>query len=349
MGRGTQSGNCEDDSSPDGQHISSLETHAVQHPTSATRARVRFADTRNRERPPAPGTDDRIDGMALSPADSAPAQTSGAQSDDTPATERVVIRELTDSDDLATLAKVFDDVWRPDPSNRVTDTDSLRALSHTGNYVVGAFIDGVLAGGSVGFFGAPVGTTLHSHITGVSRLGRGHNLGRALKLYQRQWAIDRGLSEITWTFDPLVSRNAYFNLVKLGARPREYLVDFYRPDGTDLAAGDRLFMSWPLDVPVPDPPVVDPGGPGVVYAVDLQDHDHPQGKPEVITDSATVVVPVPGDIESMRRTEPIVAARWRVALREALAPLIGGPERSPVTFLRSGAYVFGPVGGPPPE
>ena len=263
-----------------------------------------------------------------------------------------MIRELTDAGDLTALAKVFDDVWRPDPSNRAIDTDSLRALAYTGNYVVGAFIDGVLAGGSAGFFGAPVGQSLHSHITGVSRLGRGHNLGHALKLYQRQWAIDRGLSEITWTFDPLVSRNAYFNLVKLGARPREYLVDFYgelgiEPAGTD--ATDRLFMSWPVDVPIPDPPVVDPGGPGVVYAVDLQDHDYPQGKPEVVTDAATVVVPVPSDIESMRRTEPIVAARWRVALREALAPLVNGPERAPVTFLRSGAYVFGPVGGPPEE
>lgn len=108
-------------------------------------------------------------------------------------------------------------------------------------------------------------------------------------------------------------------------------------------------MSWPLDIPIPDAPVVDPGGPGVVYTVDLQDHNHPQGKPEVVTDAATVVVPVPSDIESMRRTEPIVAARWRVALREALAPLVNGAERAPVTFLRSGAYVFGPVGGPAEE
>lgn len=74
-----------------------------------------------------------------------------------------------------------------------------------------------------------------------------------------------------------------------------------------------------------------------------------RANPEVITDSATVVVPVPGDIESMRRTEPIVAARWRVALREALAPLIGGPNVPRSPSARSGAYVFGPVGGPPPE
>ena len=112
-----------------------------------------------------------------------------------------------------------------------------------GNYVVGAFIDGVLAGGSVRVLQAPVGTTLHSHITGVSRLGRGHNLGRALKLYQRQWAIDRGLSEITWTFDPLVSRNAsstWSNPVHGRGSTSSTSIG---PDGTDLAAGDRLFMS----------------------------------------------------------------------------------------------------------
>ncbi|STS10865.1 Uncharacterized conserved protein [Gordonia bronchialis] len=96
-------------------------------------------------------------------------------------------------------------------------TDMLRALSHAGNYVAGAFIGDHLAGGSVGFFGAPVGHTLHSHITGVSKRGRGHNVGYALKMHQRTWALHRGLRTITWTFDPLVARNAYFNITKLGA------------------------------------------------------------------------------------------------------------------------------------
>ncbi|NED67426.1 GNAT family N-acetyltransferase, partial [Streptomyces sp. SID10244] len=119
------------------------------------------------------------------------------------------------------------DVWHPDPGNRPVSVDMLRALSHAGNYVAGAYVGDRLAGGSVGFFAAPVGHTLHSHITGVSRIGRGHNVGHALKMHQREWAVARGLQTITWTFDPLVARNAYFNVAKLGAVPVAYHRDFY--------------------------------------------------------------------------------------------------------------------------
>ncbi len=48
-----------------------------------------------------------------------------------------------------------------------------------------------------------------------------------MKLHQRAWAIARGIPVIEWTFDPLVARNAYFNIRKLGAMPVEYLPNFY--------------------------------------------------------------------------------------------------------------------------
>ena len=80
----------------------------------------------------------------------------------------------------------------------------------------------------------------------------GRHVGFALKLHQRAWALLRGVSEIAWTFDPLVSRNAYFNLVKLGAQPAEYLPNFY---GTMLDTingdddSDRLLVRWRLRSP----------------------------------------------------------------------------------------------------
>ena len=186
-----------------------------------------------------------------------------------------MIRELTDSRRSRDAGQVFDDVWRPDPSNRVTDTDSLRALSHTGNYVVGRVHRRCARRRQRRFFGARQHDAAQPHHR-VSRLGRGRNLGRALKLYQRQWAIDRGLSEITWTFDPLVSRNAYFNLVKLGARPRGTSstsigpTEPISPPATGCSCRGRSISV---------PPVVDPGGPGVDVRGRPADHDHPQGKP----------------------------------------------------------------------
>ncbi|MFW0796579.1 GNAT family N-acetyltransferase [Gordonia sp. CPCC 205515] len=255
----------------------------------------------------------------------------------------VEIRELSSPADLAALTRVFDDVWRPDPSDRPVSTDMLRALAHAGNYVAGAYVGDRLAGGSVGFFAAPAGETLHSHITGVARAGRGHNVGHALKLHQREWAAERGLARITWTFDPLVARNAYFNIAKLGAAPSEYLRDFYGDIHDEINAGDesdRLLLTWALDATPP--------GETAETAHDLLEAgahlaiDGPDDDPKAVDggDAAMLVVPVPRDIEAMRRSNPVAASRWRRALREALTPAFADGPPTHTRFLRSGHYVI---------
>ncbi len=268
----------------------------------------------------------------------------------------VEVRELSSPDELEDLLRIFDDVWRPDPTNRPVGTDMLRALSHAGNYVAGAFIGDHLAGGSVAFFGAPVGETLHSHITGVTRRGRGHQVGYALKMHQRRWALERGLSTITWTSDPLVARNAYFNLAKLGATPMHYYEDFYGELGDELggdADSDRVLVAWDLNTAAPSGPGV--SGPsqsvdelladGAVSIIDVDQPSRPVAHHERVTPDAGVVVEVPRDVESMRVSAPLDAARWRIALRDALSPLlVEGEARRAVRFLRSGHYAFGPAG-----
>ena len=75
-----------------------------------------------------------------------------------------------------------------------------------------------MVGAALGFLGSDDrGTYLHSYIAGVKEALRGGNVGFALKQHQRAWTLEHGLTRVTWTFDPLVRRNAYFNLVKLGA------------------------------------------------------------------------------------------------------------------------------------
>ncbi|MYR06673.1 GNAT family N-acetyltransferase [Gordonia sp. SID5947] len=272
----------------------------------------------------------------------------------------VEIRELSSPTDLQQLTHVFDDVWHPDPGNRPVSVDMLRALSHAGNYVAGAYVGDRLAGGSVGFFSAPVGRSLHSHITGVSRIGRGHNVGHALKMHQREWALARGLQTITWTFDPLVARNAYFNLTKVGAVPVAYHRDFYGEPAHEMAGGDesdRLLVSWSLESSAPEASTDTVDAllrDGARLAIEADGAD-----PRPVTDlgaGSVVIVPVPRDIESMRRTHPVTAARWRSALRMALAPFFGPADAdlgqteaqadAPTTrFLRSGHYVVNPVHG----
>ena len=128
----------------------------------------------------------------------------------------------------------------------------LRALAHAGAYVVGAFAGTRMVGASAGFFSAPPDPALHSHITGVAPGGQHRGIGFALKVHQRAWALARGVPVVVWTFDPLVARNAWFNLAKLGALPTAYLEDFYGPMTDAINAGmasDRLLLTWRLDDP----------------------------------------------------------------------------------------------------
>jgi predicted GNAT superfamily acetyltransferase len=106
-----------------------------------------------------------------------------------------------------------------------------------------------------GFFGNPAKGGLHSHVAGVAHAGHGRGIGFALKLHQRAWALHQGVDHISWTFDPLVRRNAYFNMTKLAARPARYLTNFYGPMG-DVINGsgdtDRLMVDWDLTSPPVD-------------------------------------------------------------------------------------------------
>jgi len=201
------------------------------------------------------------------------------------------IRALDGAADMLTATAVLRDVWG---GRDAVPANLLVALAHAGNYVVGLYDDERMIGASVAFFGAPEARTMHSHITGVLPGYQGRGLGRALKQHQREWAFARGVGTVTWTFDPLVARNAHFNLRVLGARATEYRVDYYGPLDDDINRGeetDRLTVSWALAAP----PVPTPADADVVAAV-----------------------AIPHDIEALRREHPAEAAAWRPRVRDAL-------------------------------
>ncbi|MFI6816288.1 GNAT family N-acetyltransferase [Nonomuraea sp. NPDC050328] len=236
------------------------------------------------------------------------------------------IRELREIHDLQRVADLFDEVWKPEPGNPPVPLDLMVAFAHAGCYVAGAFDGQELVGASVGFLGA--GASLHSHVTGVRAAGRG--VGYALKRHQREWCLERGLETIKWTFDPLVRRNAHFNLTKLGARPEEYLEDFYGELRDELNAGDRsdrLLAVWRLTEEAGARPV--PGGAGVVLDEDGRAHE---------ADTPVVLVATPRDIEALRRREPERARAWRPAMRQALGGLMATGGKV-VGFTDAGHYV----------
>jgi predicted GNAT superfamily acetyltransferase len=280
----------------------------------------------------------------------------------------VVIRELDSLAELDAMITLFDEIWEPEDGNSSLRLDMMRALMKAGNYASGAYdlASGELLGACTGFFGPPARAELHSHIAGVRAAGLGRSVGFALKVHQRAWCLHRDVRVIAWTYDPLIRRNAYFNLVKLGARPAEYLRNFYGTMDDAINGGtetDRVLVHWDLASDLAVEACAGRGQAaslaaerdrGAVVALSVGDSGAPQVLAGLALDGSvldghcldgpalegarTVLVGVPADIEAMRLSDPALAGAWRTALRDVLSPLLGGGGR--VTgFDRSGGYV----------
>jgi predicted GNAT superfamily acetyltransferase len=277
-----------------------------------------------------------------------PALTARAEADaaDAQAAAGLTIRLLDRIEEHAAVRVLIEEVWQTGAGNPPVTADMLSAIRVSGGYVSGAFDEQGLAAACLGFFGPPAQRRLHSHIAGALPRTRGIGVGYALKLHQRAWALGEGVETITWTFDPLIRRNAHFNLGKLAASVAEYLPDLYgamddainRDDITD-----RALARWPLthaDV------VAAASGrtatlhradfPSAAVAVHADRHEHP-----VLGDSDadTVLIAIPADIESMRTQDPAKATAWRLAVRESLGALLdeGAVVRG---FDRDGWYIL---------
>jgi predicted GNAT superfamily acetyltransferase len=246
----------------------------------------------------------------------------------------VEVRLLEEVKDLAEVDRLFCGVWGGSPQEAVS-IHMMRALAHTGNYVAGTFAaDGCLVGASVGFLTEGAGS-LHSHISGVDPRFQGRGIGYALKLHQRDWTRSRGIEHITWTFDPLIRRNAWFNLAKLGARAESYHVDFYGPMNDGINGGDptdRLFVVWELDRAV-EPVATERARPLLAVG--------PDGRPVVLDPDGggPVTCQVPPDAVGLRGRDPGLAGDWRLALRATMGQVMAGGARV-TAFTPDGRYVL---------
>lgn len=259
------------------------------------------------------------------------------------------IRELSELDDLREVAELFAVVWGR-PGEPPISSDILRALAHSGNYVAGAFVEHRLIGGLVGWLGGfpPYHLLMHSHILGVLPDSEARGLGFDMKQHQRRWCLARGVKLMEWTTDPLIRRNAYFNLAKLGAEAPEYLVDFYGDMRDAFNAGDqsdRLLIRWQLDSQRAE--AAASGGLPEIEVEKLRSWDTsailsagPGGRPVAEPSQSRVLLcQVPDDIVAMRRADPAMAYEWRLALRRALGDSMArGYEIAGAT--RSGWYVL---------
>ncbi|MET3803209.1 putative GNAT superfamily acetyltransferase [Nakamurella sp. UYEF19] len=289
-----------------------------------------------------PGTEQRVDGAAAIVAEARQAAAAVA------AASGVVMRELTSIQEFEDINLLLSTIWGSPPSRPHLSAELLRALSHAGNYVVGAYDGSALVGAGIGFCGPPATHTLHSHIVGVATSAQRRNVGFSLKLHQRNWALERDLTTIAWTFDPLIRRNAHFNLAKLAGSAVAYLPDFYGQmrDGINLGQdSDRILVHWDLLAPTVAEACRGRGisskalallqvGADFSLAISLD------GEPEPVAPlTPTVLIVVPQDIEELRLRHPEMGARWRTMLRRALVDAFESGARI-VGFDRRGWYVL---------
>lgn len=209
----------------------------------------------------------------------------------------------------------------------------LVASGWAGGICLCAFEGDRMIGFVYGFPGYEQGrASIHSHMLAVRRDSRNFQAGFYLKLAQRQVAIEKGIDEITWTFDPLQSLNAHLNFNKLGVVSRRYIVNFYgEASSSPLHQGfgtDRLWVNWLLT------------SDRVKRSVERQGALRPADDSELATVGPALVVrregdyprtaelaggltanrcliEIPHDITALKQRDPQAAIRWREATRAA--------------------------------
>jgi predicted GNAT superfamily acetyltransferase len=239
------------------------------------------------------------------------------------------IRDLETVPDIEPMLLLEKQVWGLDDAD-VTPLTLAVALKAAGSILLGAFEGRELVGFALAFPSFEhrrVG--LHSHMLAVRPSHRKYGLGYSLKLAQRERALAMGITEMTWTFDPLRSLNAHLNFSKLGVISDSYRIDFYGPQTSShlhTNGTDRLWVTWRMA----DGRVQQRlnGKDGSAEVLDALRHLEPvvrfngDGKPAegdltALLSRQRIAIELPRDIDRIEHTDKELAREWRMATRRA--------------------------------
>ena len=241
----------------------------------------------------------------------------------------VVIRDLESIADLGRMESVEQEVWKLTDRD-VTPVTLLVACKEAGAILIGAFLRDTLIGFAFAFPAWEHGQlSVHSHMLAVLPQYRDLNLGYKLKLAQRDRALAMGIRRMTWTFDPLQSRNAHFNFTKAGVVSNRYKVDLYGRDSSSMLhqnGTDRLWVTWAMaservnsrlqsrgNASRPEAPVLLKCGAG----------ERPE-KTDIagVLPGGRALVEIPANILGLEERDPGLAWEWRLATRWAFTELL---------------------------
>jgi len=226
----------------------------------------------------------------------------------------VVIDTVEAVGELQQLRELMHQIWG---SEIVPPRNLLRGMAMAGSGIALARRGGSPVGFSIGILGWGDGVHFHSHQVGVLASERRTGVGYALKLAQRAHCLAHGVTEMRWTFDPLLASNAAFNLARLGAAVTAFIPDCYgaRTDAFNTGdVTDRVKVSWCLDQPVGSS-ALKPAWTGepLIALVD--------GGARAVRSPVSVrpgsFIPLPVNYQLLRVENPELAASWRTATRAA--------------------------------
>jgi len=249
----------------------------------------------------------------------------------------IVIRDLAGMEEYRAAFAFQDEIWGPGFTEGVPA--SLQKVAQgVGGVAAGAFRDGEMVGFVFGITGVRGGELVHwSDILAVRSDIRDEGIGRRLKWHQRARALEAGARTMQWTWDPLEARNGWLNVERLGAVADLYVMQMYGGSTSPLHTGigtDRLVARWNLR----EGRVTDAEESGTLAPRSWPDREPVHafevsgaGRPMVDAETPKVVeprmgheyrVPVPGELQRLKRSDPEQAWAWRVATRAALAPAL---------------------------
>lgn len=252
----------------------------------------------------------------------------------------VDLRPLPTLDDADRILEVMIATWG---EHQLLPREMIHALGASGNVPWGAFDGEQMIAYVLGWTGVDPEEGLHTHSHMLAALPdrRHRGVGYALKLAQRAQALDQGSDRVRWTFDPLVARNAYFNLWKLGAVADRFHRNFYGEMTDSLNRGersDRFVVRWDLErIPGPRNVAADGAYPVLQRSDDV---DAPAPVAGEVPAGGVALVQIPREYADLRERDAGLARAWRDALAAALEACLDAGLVAASFDGPTGAYVM---------
>ena len=243
----------------------------------------------------------------------------------------IIIRDIETVAEMRAVEKFQKEAWGV-PDLEVVPLTQLIAARAAGGVLLGAFERENLIGFVYGFVGYERGQMAHhSHMLAVKPEFRSSNIGRRLKLMQRERVLAQGINLMSWTFDPMQSLNAYFNFNKLGVLADTYFVNFYGEDAASFlhqTGTDRLWVSWLLTsrrvIKRLDKIALKPEFGEAKPLIELGEDNAPRRYDlDVGLSGERAFIEIPADINELEKENRELAFEWREATRWAFTEAIG--------------------------